>query len=218
MTLPREQTVAGLETELAELEALLRSLSAEEWDRPSRCGTWSAGDVAKHVTGQLADVVAGRFDALGQPNATQREVDERRGMGPSEVADELAQARAGASAIASAIDDAAWDGPGPTGGTLGSGVEALWFDAYVHADDIRDAIGREPLKGEGLVASLSHIAAILTDQGYRPVTLALDGHDEYPVSGGGERITGEPYRFVLAATGRLDPATLGLDPAINIYR
>jgi uncharacterized protein (TIGR03083 family) len=218
MTLAREQTVAGLEAELAEFEALIRSLSDDEWDRTSRCGGWSAGDVAKHVTGQLADVVAGRFDALGQPDATQRQVDERRGQGPSAVADELAQARAGASAIANAIDDAAWEGPGPVGGSLGSGVEALWFDAYVHADDIRDAVGRAPEMGPGLIASSSHIAQILTDQGYRPVTLALDGQDEYAVAGGGERVTGDPHQFMLVATGRLDPALLGLDPAVNIYR
>jgi hypothetical protein len=30
-------------------------------------------------------------------------------------------------------------------------------------------------------------------------------------------LTGDPLPFVLAATGRSDPAALGLDPSVNIY-
>jgi len=37
------------------------------------------------------------------------------------------------------------------------------------------------------------------------------------VSGGGEKITGDPLQFVLAATGRRDPAPLGLGADINVY-
>jgi uncharacterized protein (TIGR03083 family) len=218
MTLPRDTVVKGLDQELTDFEALLRSLSAEEWAQPSRCDGWSAGDVAAHVVGQLSDVVAGRFDGLGTPEVTLRQVEERRGRTPAELADELAEAHVGANAIAGALDDAAWEGQGPVGGTLGHGVESLWFDAYLHADDIRAAVGRATVPGPGLLASTSHLAEELTNQGWGPATLALDGQDEYPVSGGGERITGDPHQFALVATGRLDPATLSLDPAVNIYR
>jgi hypothetical protein len=42
--------------------------------------------------------------------------------------------------------------------------------------------------------------------------------DEVDVGAGGRRITGDPLAFVLAASGRTDPAALGLDPTVNIYR
>jgi uncharacterized protein (TIGR03083 family) len=218
MTLPRETVVQGLDQELGDFEELLRSLSDEEWSRPSRCESWSAADVAAHVVGQLSDVVAGRFDGLGTPEVTLRQVVERRGRSPKELADELAEAHVGASAIANALDDAAWDGAGPVGGTLGHGVESLWFDAYLHADDIRAAAGRATVPGPGLLASTSHLAEELGNQGWGPATLALDGQPEFPVSGGGRPVTGDPHQFALVATGRLDPATMGLDAAVNIYR
>ena len=59
---------------------------------------------------------------------------------------------------------------------------------------------------------------MLTEQGYRPATLALDGLEEYPVSGGGPAVTGDVLQFVLVATGRADPAVIGLDETVNIYR
>ena len=81
MTLPRSTTQTEFAPELARFEALIRSVDAAGWDRPSRCAGWSAGDVARHVVGQFADVVEGRFDGLGSDEATQREVDER-GVAP----------------------------------------------------------------------------------------------------------------------------------------
>jgi len=36
-------------------------------------------------------------------------------------------------------------------------------------------------------------------------------------AGKGRRITGDPLEFVLVATGRADPARIGLDPSVNIY-
>jgi uncharacterized protein (TIGR03083 family) len=218
MTLPRDEVVPGLLTELADFEALVRSLEAADLQAPSRCTGWTAGDVAAHVIGQFADVTAGRFDGLGTPEVTARQVDERRGRSSGELADELAASRKLAVDILAVFDDAAWGGPSPAGtGTLGDGVEALWFDAWLHADDIRDAVGRPPEDGPGSRASVSHIALMLTEQGYRPATLALDGHEEYPVSGGGPAITGDAVQFVLVATGRADPATIGLDETVNIY-
>src|SRR5438309_1129742 len=90
MTLPRTEVVAGFKDELVRFEQLVRSIDQKEWQAPTRCAGWSAADVAAHVTGQLADIVYGRFDGLGSPEATQREVDERKGRTPDEIADELA--------------------------------------------------------------------------------------------------------------------------------
>jgi uncharacterized protein (TIGR03083 family) len=219
VTLPREEVVPGTLAEFEAFEALVRSLDDAELAMPTRCDGWSAGDVAAHVIGQLADITAGRFDGLGTPEVTERQVVERRGRTASELADEMAGARAMAAAILDTFDDAAWAGPGPAGGgTLGDGVESLWFDAALHADDIRDATGRPSDMSSATRASISHIAKILTDQGYAGVTLALEGVEPFPVSGGGPEIGGPGDQFVLVATGRAAPDRLGLDETINIYR
>jgi uncharacterized protein (TIGR03083 family) len=219
MTLPREEVVPGLLAEFADFEALVRSLDESELAAPSRCTGWSAGDVAGHVIGQTADITAGRFDGLGTPEVTARQVEERRGRTPAELADELAAAIKVAADILASFDDAAWMGPSPSGaGTLGAGVETLWFDAWLHADDIRAATGRPTEPGPGVRASISHIAQQLTEQGWRPATLSLDGMEELVVAGGGPPVTGDSVEFVLVATGRADPLAFGLDETVNIYR
>src|SRR5438477_128759 len=76
MTLSREEVVAGFADELVRFSELVRSIDAKDWKSPSRCDGWTAADVASHVTGQLSDIVNGRFDGLGTPEVTEREVDE----------------------------------------------------------------------------------------------------------------------------------------------
>jgi len=220
MSLSRSVTQAEFEPEVARFEALLRTVDAADWDRPSRCAGWSAGDVAKHVVGQFADVAAGRFDGLGTDEATQREVDERAGRGPAEVADELASLRPQLAALLGVFDDQAWEAPAPGGarGTLGQGVEALWSDMILHADDIRAAIGRDTPPDVDVKAAVSHVSDMLTLEGWEPSTIALDGLDAFAVSGGGREIAGPAWPFLLAATGRGDADALGLDPSVNIYR
>ena len=204
--------------ELEAFEGLVRSLEADELAVPSRCDGWTTGDVAAHVIGQLVDITEGRMEGLGTPEVTYREVNERKGRSPAELADELAGARATAEVILGTFDEAAWAGPGPVGGTLGDGVESLWFDAAIHADDIRDALGRPLDLSSAVRPSVSHISVMLTEQGHEPLTLTLDGVEEFAVSGGGRAITGPADEFVRVACGRGDPAPFGLDEKVNIYR
>ena len=207
-------------TEYEAFAELLRAVPEAQWELPSRCDGWSAADVAGHVVGQLTDVSNLRLDGLGTPEVTDRQVREHRGRGPGELADELDEATRAAAQLAAAFDDPAWDAPGPPGtpGTLGQGLESLWFDTFLHADDIRDAIDQPPVVGEGLLPSVSHIAQALTDQGWAATTLRLDGVGEFPVSGGGPLVTGDPMTFILVATGRADPRRMGFDESVNIYR
>jgi hypothetical protein len=169
----------------------------------------------------MADIVAGNFDGLGTPEVTQREVDERKGRSGAELADELDAVNAAGAQLLGAFDDEAWEAEAPAGlaESVGAGVESLWYDAFLHGDDIRQALGRPSVTSEAIRASVSHIAAILTDQGWGPATLELDGIEAFDVSGGGGRtIGGDPLAFVLASTGRADPTSLGLDETVNIYR
>ena len=217
--LSRSDIESGYPAELRSFAELLRSLSPEEAATPSRCSGWSVADVGAHVAGGLTDVVNFNFDGVGTPEYTQRQVDERKGRTPAELADELDGAAKQAVDLMQAFDDAAWNGPAPAGvaGTIGAGIEALFYDTYLHGDDIRASVGRPSAGGVGVRASVHHVAGILTDRGYRGLTLALDGIDAVDVSGGGAKVTGDPLQFVLAATGRADAAPLGLDADVNIY-
>ncbi|HEY8218204.1 MAG TPA: maleylpyruvate isomerase family mycothiol-dependent enzyme, partial [Acidimicrobiia bacterium] len=187
MSASRTETTTGFLDELDRFSALVRSLDDTEWKTASRCDGWTCADLAAHVTGTLTDILAGRFDGLGTPAVTEREVVERRGRTQSELADELAEDRAGAAALLDAFDDEAWNGPAPAGvpGTLGHGIETLWFDTYVHAEDIRAAIGRAPQQGPGIAPSVRHIAAQLEARGWGPATLELSGLDPVEIGGGG---------------------------------
>jgi uncharacterized protein (TIGR03083 family) len=208
MALPRTEVVQGFTDEMIQLSGLVRSLDETELATPTRCAGWTAADTAAHVAGTLADIIAGRMEGLGTPEVTQRAVDERQGRSAGDLADELEQvAKIGADILAS-FDDEAWSGPGPAGvnGTLGYGVESLWYDAYLHGDDIRAAIGKPSVYGPGLRAAVSHVTDTLDMNdwsGQVPVTVDSEPHDM--------------HAFVLAGTGRADPSTIGLDETVNIY-
>ena len=200
MVLSREIVSEGLLDELDRFGGLVASLDDAQLDTPSRCDGWTVRDVASHVIGTMADIAAGRLDGLGTPEVTQREVDERKDRTSAELAAECAETRTAAAALLPAFDDAAWAGPAPGGydGTLGEAVEALWSDAYVHADDIRAALGMATEPGPGLGAATSHAVDILGKLGWS---------GEIPDG------DGAAHEFELAAMGRTAPAE-GLP---NIY-
>jgi uncharacterized protein (TIGR03083 family) len=201
MTLSRSIVSDGLLSELDRFAELIRDLSDEQWSTPTRCTGWTVGDVAAHLVGTMTDVTLGRFDGLASPEVTQREVDERKGLAPKQVADECEESRAATAALLAAFDDATWDGPAPgrVDRSLGWGVEALWYDAYLHTDDIRSALGWSPEHGPGLAAAVSHV---------RDHLLELDWDADAPAG------DAAAYEFVLTATGRR-PA--GPDGPPNIY-
>jgi uncharacterized protein (TIGR03083 family) len=219
MTLPRTVVIPGLLSELEAFGALIAALDGSAWGSPTRCQGWAVSDVAGHVVGSIADVVSGQLEGLGSPEATAREVAERKGRSPAELSQELAAVTKLAADLAAVFDDDTWDGPGPGGynGTLGQGVEALWYDTYLHADDVRAALGRPSSRGPGLRASVHHVAHELDTRGWGPATLAFEGIEEVPVGAGGSKRTGDALEFVLVATGRTDPGALGPDGPINIY-
>jgi uncharacterized protein (TIGR03083 family) len=224
MALPRSEVTIGLLEELERFKGLVQWLTPAELATPSRCRGWTVGDVAAHVIGGMADVAAFRLEGLGTPEVTARQVAERRGRSAGELADELGAAIKATADLLTAFNDEAWgmQAPGGFDFTLGEGVEALWHDAWLHGDDILVALGRPSVRGGGMVASVSHIADVLTREGWGPAVLALDGLPEFAVNpnagNGASCFSGDPLAFVYAATGRGDPAPLGLDESANIYR
>jgi uncharacterized protein (TIGR03083 family) len=219
MTLSLQEVRAGITAEHKSFAELLRELDADAWARPSRCEGWTVADVAAHVSGSMAEIAAGELEGQGTEPVTARQVAQRRGRTNEEVADELDGAAKASADLLAVFDDDAWAAPAPGGydGTLGDGVEALWFDAYLHADDIRAAVGQPSQRGPGLRASLSHIATVLGQRGWGPATLAFAGFDEFDIGVGGKRVEGDALAFVLAATGRADASTVGLASDVNIY-
>jgi len=89
MTLSRTVVVPGMTAQYLDFVELLRGLTGEQWETPSRCQGWRVADVAAHVVGQLTDVTNLRLEGLGTPEVTQRQVEERRGRSAADLADEL---------------------------------------------------------------------------------------------------------------------------------
>lgn len=202
---------------LAEYEAfatLVESLTDAQWSTPTRCEGFEVRDVAGHVIGLAEDTAAG---VPGSRNAEEEAATVRHET-PAGAAARLRAAVATIAVIAESVDDDGWNTPIPgLGITLGEGVLTLWYDTYVHADDIRAAVGRSSERGPGLEASVAYLAREIEKNDWPSTTLALDGVGRYDVNGGGASITGDALQFVLVATGRADAATMGLDPSISIY-
>ena len=220
MTLSSQDITDGFPVELESFCQLILSLDDDQWQQPSRCEGWTIADVAGHVVGGMADVANGQLEGLGTPEVTERQVAERRSRSRLEIAEELEAVTKTARDILATFDDTAWEAPSPGGydGNLRQGVEALYYDAWLHADDMRAPLGQTSPRTDGLRAAVHHVAFEASKLGYGPVTLALNGLEDIPVGDGqGPRVTGDPYEFVLVGTGRKagEPGAFGAVP--NIY-
>ncbi|MCO5998538.1 maleylpyruvate isomerase family mycothiol-dependent enzyme [Actinoallomurus rhizosphaericola] len=210
----RAEVVAGLAGEYARFAALIDGLSPEEWRTATRCTGWEVRDVAGHVVGNVVDSVRGVIGSR-TPDDQARAF---RDAEPADLAARLREAAARLIPFLEALDDAAWERPSPQPHrSLGNGVHTLWYDAFVHGDDIRAALGRPGERGPGLLASVRWLRDELERLGRGPVRLVLDGAGEYAVGAGGPVLRGDPLRFVLVATGRADPGEFGTDASINVH-
>lgn len=220
VTLDRTTILAGIPRELSSFSVLVAGLDEDQLSMPSRCAGWTVRDVAGHVVGIVADLAAGRLEGQGTPEVTGRQAAERAGSSGPALAEELEAATPGLLGLLESLPEEAWRGPSfdDPRYTLGFAIEALWFDAYLHADDVRAALGAPSERGPGLRCAVHHVAGYLDARGWGPATLALEGLEAVDVGGGGgEVIGGDPLRFVLAATGRVPAEDAGLDPSINVY-
>jgi uncharacterized protein (TIGR03083 family) len=192
---------------------MLGHLNRERWTTPTRCDGWEVRDVAGHVVGLAHDAATG----VARSRTPDEQAAALRDREPAELADQLRATVASLRALVDALDDAAWNGPsGVPDVTLAKGVHGLWWDTYAHSDDIHAALGFDADRGPGLAASVAYLAYQLTNRGWGPATLTLDGLPSIDIGAGGSTITGDPYQFMLAS-GRADAATLGLDPNVNVY-
>ena len=213
-TLSRADLSNGALAEYDAFADLIEGLTETEWNAAARCTGWQARDVAGHVVGLAEDTAAG---VPGSRNADEEAASVRH-ESPAGTAARLRTAVASLRALLDVIDDDAWNGPsGVPDLTLGEGVLTLWFDTFIHADDLRDAVGRDSVRGDGLDAAIAYLAKQLTAKGWGPATLALDAGGRHDINGGGREITGDAMQFALVATGRADAVTMGLDADVSIY-
>jgi uncharacterized protein (TIGR03083 family) len=204
----------GALTEYEAFADLVGALDDEQWRAPTRCDGFQVRDVAGHVIGLAEDVAKG----VPGSRTAEEEAATVRDDTPAQAAARLRAAVGSLRDLLAVLDDDAWNGPSPIPElTLGDGVLTLWYDTYVHADDVRDAIGAPSARGAGLGASVAYLARELTARGWGPATLTLDDLPAQPVGAGGPAVAGDPLEFVLVSTGRRDPGTLGLDGTVNIY-
>ena len=147
---------------LAEYEAfadLVAALDDAQWHAPTRCEGFDVRDVAGHVIGLAEDVAKG----VPGSRTAEEEAATVRDDTPAHAADRLRAAVGSLRDLLAVLDDDAWNGPSPIPElTLGDGVLTLWYDTYVHADDIRDGIGAPSDRGAGLRASVAYLARELT--------------------------------------------------------
>ncbi len=210
----RTSTIDGLIAEYTGLADLVGVLPLHQWEAATRCEGWRVRDVAGHVLGSAGDVLAGR---VGTRTADEQAA-ECRDLAPEAMALRLREAAAGLRALLERLNEETWSRPGPVPGyAIGESVLNLWHDTYVHADDIRAALGVPSERGPGLAASVSWLRLVLERRGWGPARLALDGLDAFPIGEGGPELRGDPLAFTLAATGRADPVAFGADPAMNVY-
>ncbi|OBG41542.1 maleylpyruvate isomerase family mycothiol-dependent enzyme [Mycobacterium sp. E3198] len=211
----RAATITGLVNEYRSFAELIGALDASDWSRDTRCTGWQVRDVAGHVVGQAVDTISG---AVGTRTPDDQAA-ALRGESPAALAERLRAAADWVAQLATVIDDAAWSAPSPVPGlTLGQGVHALLDDAYVHGDDIRAALGLPFDGGPGLRAGIDFVLGALLRDDAAAADPAVARLLVVPTEQFEQQTGMTEHVFLLAATGRSDPARLGLPDCVNIFR
>ncbi|GAA1519347.1 maleylpyruvate isomerase family mycothiol-dependent enzyme [Sphaerisporangium rubeum] len=216
------QIAAGVDRAYADFASLVEGLTAEQWRTPTRCAGWEVRDIAGHVTGLAKDIAGG----FSQTRSGDQQAAALRGREPAELVDQLRTAAKSIVGLLNGREATFWHTSGPLPGLdRAQSSIRLWHDLFIHTDDIRVALGLPSERGPGLRASLDDVSRRLDEEGFGPARFVLTGMDGEPeelVFGapGPETpvVTVDALDFLMAATGRADPASLGFGPEMNIYR
>lgn len=213
--LTRERTTAGLLREYRSFADLLATLDMSMWVRATRCAGWQVRDVAAHVVGQAIDTVTG---ASGTRSAEEQAAS-LRAESPLSLAAQMREIVQSAARLVAAFDDDIWARPSPLPRlTVGRAIHALLMDAYVHADDIRDAIDQPSDLGDGLSDSVDFVLDALSRDPIAAADPCLVRLLALPAGAFTKESGTDAHEFLLAATGRRDPRKLGLPETVNIFR
>lgn len=212
----QQEVVDGLREERERIIGFLEGIEPGAWEKQSLCEGWKVRDVAAHLAGNMADVVAGRLEDAGSEAYNRRQVDERAGKDPAEILEEWKRDGAQFEAFAGQMTPEVWETTLPGNisgfGTIGYGIQRLLEDLWVHAHDIRIPLGEKTVLGPGTTAALEIIANSLSQRCPRlspavgSVTLSAGPFVESVRAGDGGtdlRVEGDPAMLALAGTGRI---------------
>jgi uncharacterized protein (TIGR03083 family) len=170
--------------------------SADQHDR-NVLGTpkWSVIELMGHVVGSPIDLANGKFDGAGGPQWTQAQVEERRGRSLAELLDE-------------------WDG---AAGRIVDKIRAgeipapVAYDVITHEQDLRGALGLEPLPDPRCLAFITDgLAARLVravEAAALPPVRLVDPESGWTAGeDGGVTVSGSQFEFFRAMTGRRSKA------------
>lgn len=234
------EIIEGIREERERLIAYLEKLPPEAWACETVCPGWTVKEVVAHLVGNVSDVLAQRLDGAGSDAYNQRQVDERAGADSNRILAEWKEKGPQLDAFFGGIPTDFWDSPIPDFGTVGTGVQRLLEDLWVHAQDVRTAVGDGAEPGPGMLATLEVVARESLERFRRlspaPSLVEISAGDfraSLAVGGNGPevRVEGEPVALSFAGTGRLvldraraegtilvepDPPA-GFADALNIY-
>ena len=171
---------------------LFRGLDAEQAKTiVNCCPDWTVTDLAAHVTGVAADLVAGRLEGVGTDPWTDVQVESRRGRDLGEIVDEWDR-------VGNALEGSATDGGLP---------EQLVFDTVTHEHDLRQAIGDPGAQeDEAITVALSFVMQfwpLVTATTDVPPLRVVFGSQEMKVGNDPEHtLTLTPFETLRGFTGR----------------
>ncbi|MFI8948136.1 maleylpyruvate isomerase family mycothiol-dependent enzyme [Streptomyces sp. NPDC053750] len=172
-----------LTIERDELVPLLRARTDGDFALPvTACPGWTVRDVLAHCSSALMRAVENRFeDGVFSPESNDRDIAERADWSNARIVDELERGMTEA---------------GPVIGRAGGALDGLALGEWVHAGDVRVALG-EPgaYAGRGLPVALALLASLTRERAHVPLHADLDDLDE-PLKLG--EVSGErpPGRFI----------------------
>ncbi|MDF2969446.1 MAG: hypothetical protein K0Q93_3224 [Nocardioidaceae bacterium] len=189
MTKPDLMAMAAQER--AELLALLRGLTEDQWNAPSLCTRWRVRDVAAHVVSYdelsaLATVGIFLRGGLRPGRVNDVALDRYRDLTPSDIVDLLARNQR------------------PSGLPAGFGGGIAMTDGTIHHQDIRRALGMQrTIPQDRLTAVLDFSLAAPTLPSKRNRRrLRLVATDIGWSSGDGDEVTGPGEALLMAVAGR----------------
>jgi uncharacterized protein (TIGR03083 family) len=191
-----QQAVDGFRAERAEILALARSLSDDEWTRPSACAGWTVRDVLGHLACTLHGVTDPAYlpdSSQGIEAAMEPQVAERRGWPIEQVVEEYETYSGLAADVFASVQDPPMSDTMMPMGELGthpmSMLPSLFlFDGYTHLradilapngsidrpEPARDAKRLRPTI-EWMLAGLPWMCSDALGVVDRPLELTLDG-------------------------------------------
>ena len=177
------------------ISALLRSIGdkAASTDVPA-CPGWSPKDVASHLTGVCADIMAGRLEGRGTDPWTAAQVDERRERSLEEVLSEWAEVGPQVEQLLPSFPDWA--------------ANQLVFDLLSHEHDLADALGLPApddaqSEGPALEFAANAVTRKATQLGLPPITVVC-GDRKWTSEGEGDgaTVTMSSVDLLRSTTGR----------------